>query len=711
MTTSSRILVVDDQESNVDMLSRRLQRVGYDVVSALNGQEALKALQSEPIDLILLDQMMPGMTGIEVLHAVRATKELQQIPVIMVTAVNDGAAIAEALDAGANDYIAKPLEFQTTLARIRSHLARGRAHGRLKRSEERYALASRGSGEGLWDWNLLSNQVYCDPTLHALLGYQASETPYDPATWFSRVHPSDLPSLQESLNGSISERQSPRVRYGESDVEEDLQFTFRMRHENGSYRWISMQGVTVYNEAGMPIRRVGSIADITRRMTVDDITGLGNQRSLLDKVQSASAQAKDRNTSSFLIIVGIDRFYELTLSLPQSSIREAQRDCGDRIKQAVDRFTQNSRATFTDEVFIARTHDGTYGVLLKNSSKDAVIELSGKVMGSLTYTFRSPVCELFISSSAAIVEIRDEDRDALDIIRDANTALHEAESGTVGKASFFDVSMQEVLDRRVRMRSDLRRAIDRQEFEVFYEPRVRLGDGQICGFEALIRWNHPERGLVSPAEFIPLAEAEGLIHKIGIWVLRTACAQAQHWLSSIPLDEEFEISVNLAASQCHEPDLLWQVKAILKETGLPAGRLKLELTESLFLSDLKQAKEVLEALRDLGVALKIDDFGTGYSSLKYLCDLPFESIKIDRSFVMDLDKSSNGASKVVKSIIGMAAALGMDTVAEGIERPDQITLLQQLGCNYGQGYLFFRPMNATAAAEVLKSGSIAIAHP
>ena len=709
MTTTSRILVVDDQESNVDMLSRRLQRVGYDVVSAPNGREALKALQSEPIDLILLDQMMPGMTGIEVLQTVRATKELQQIPVIMVTAVNDGAAIAEALDAGANDYIAKPLEFQTALARIRSHLARGRAHGRLKRSEERYALASRGSGEGLWDWNLLTNLVYCDPTLHALLGYQATETHYDPATWSARIHPSDLPSLQESLDAPIAKKQSPNVRYGESDVEDDLQFTFRIRHENGSYRWISMQGVTVYNEAGLPIRRVGSVTDITRRMTVDDVTGLGNQRSLLDNVQSVIAEAKERDTSSFLVIVGIDRFEELTLSLPQSLIREVQRDCGGRIKQMLDRFVLNSGTTTRDEIFIARTHDGSFGVLLRKSAKDAVIELCSQVIGSLTYTFRSSGYERFISSSAGIVEMRDEYRNAFDIIRDANTAIREAESGTLGKTCFFDVSMQQVLDRRVRMRSDLRRAIDRREFEVFYEPRVRLSDGKICGFEALIRWNHPERGLVSPAEFIPLAEEEGLIHKIGLWVLRTACEQAQQWLSSLHLDEEFEISVNLAASQCHEPDLLRQVKNILTETALPVERLKLELTESLFLTNLKEAKETLEALRNLGVALKIDDFGTGYSCLKYLCDLPFDWIKIDRSFVTEMDKSPSGASKVVKNIVGMAAALGMDTVAEGIERPNQVILLQELGCHYGQGYLFCRPMNATAAGELLKIGSIAVA--
>ena len=273
-------------------------------------------------------------------------------------------------------------------------------------------------------------------------------------------------------------------------------------------------------------------------------------------------------------------------------------------------------------------------------------------------------------------------------------------SKSQGKARHetFGEEMQEHFKNVLQIETDLRRAHEREEFFVNYQPIVSLEDFRVCGFEALVRWQHPERGLISPADFIPIAEEGGQILQIGEWVLREACSQLKRWQEEFPADTSLYVTVNLSPKQFAQPDLVGQVKGILKETGLDPSFLKLEITESVLMDDFEAAAKLLFELRGLGVRLSIDDFGTGYSSLTYLHRFPIDTLKIDRSFVMRMDKDN---VEIVRTILSLAENLGMDVVAEGIETQVQMGLLRDLGCQNGQGYFFSKPMNVADADRVI----------
>ena len=288
-------------------------------------------------------------------------------------------------------------------------------------------------------------------------------------------------------------------------------------------------------------------------------------------------------------------------------------------------------------------------------------------------------------------------------MRDADTAMYKAKALGKGVAIVFDQDMRDQAVLRLELETDLRYALARNEFEVQYQPKVSLGTGRLVGLEALLRWRHPLRGMIQPMQFIPIAEETGLIVPIGLWILRESCLRTCAWHAEHPSDPPIEIAVNLSVRQFQQPDLVEQVRNILTETGLSPVHLQLEVTETVLVDDSAEALRVLWALKELGVGLKIDDFGTGYSSLNYLTNLPFDSIKIDRSFVLNM-MSDDTSLEVIKAIIVLAKGLGKEVVAEGIETKEQLARLQDLGCGFGQGFLFSRPVDEYVVRQMLVSG-------
>jgi diguanylate cyclase (GGDEF)-like protein len=699
MEHSSRVLIVDDEDSNVDMLARRLSRCGYSVVTATDGKQALSRLEESPIDLVLLDQMMPGMTGTDVLRKIRDTTSAQQLPVIMITAVTDSSAVARALDLGANDYVTKPIDFQIALARIRSQLAMGKEGSKVRKSEERHVLAARSAGEGLWDWDLAANTIYCTPEVHRLAGATPHENSYSPRECLSRVHPNDRRSLAGALSASPTAKspESPEDSVG------DIACQFRLMHASGQYRWFSLRGVTLKDSAENLIRRVGSITDVTARLTIDSVTGLANRRVLMDHVESALLD-KHRNTSDkfCVLLFDIDHFKHLLSSLTSSAKQQLLVQFAERIASVLLGFSVNTKNNLSAPVLLARLDEAQFGVFINAIESGAQAEsLAEQLTRAMLPSFLIEERGIFCSISIGVVIQEGNTQSAEDVLRDAKTAIVAAELRGTGQWALFDKSMRTTLENRLQLEIDLHRAVTMHEFEVFYQSRVRLETSAICGFEALVRWNHPTRGLVPPLEFIPLAEENGLIHEIGMWVLEKACLQTQTWRQEYALADDFEVSVNLSPQQCKEPTLVGRVTEILKSTGLPPSSLNLELTESLLMEDIDESKSVLHSLKSLGIGLKLDDFGTGYSCLKYLCQFPFDSLKIDRSFTKELNKNNIEIEEIVRTIVQMAGNLKMEVVAEGVETVAHVTRLQELGCKYGQGFLFSRPVNAASAEAML----------
>jgi EAL domain-containing protein (putative c-di-GMP-specific phosphodiesterase class I) len=330
-----------------------------------------------------------------------------------------------------------------------------------------------------------------------------------------------------------------------------------------------------------------------------------------------------------------------------------------------------------------------------------VVDVAERIRSSLEKPFRLSGYEVVTSSSVGITLSSIGYEDTEGFLRDADTAMYRAKEQGKGRFEIFDKYMHARAISRLKLETDLRQAVEREEFEVYYQPIQSLRAGAISGFEALIRWNHPELGLVAPGEFIPVAEDTDLIIPMGEWILREACRQVRSWQLAYATESPLTISVNLSGKQFKQPDLVERIKRILFQTGLPAESLRLEITESVVMDNAEVAIAMLRQLRSIGVQLSIDDFGTGYSSLSYLHRFPVNILKIDRSFVsrMSIDEESLG---IVETIVTLASKLKMDVVAEGIETEDQLAALNAFNCHYGQGYLFSKPMDAATTEEALE---------
>ena len=360
---------------------------------------------------------------------------------------------------------------------------------------------------------------------------------------------------------------------------------------------------------------------------------------------------------------------------------------------------------------VARLGGDEFAILLDGvSSFDDAIYVAERIQEGLTHPFNLNGHEVFTTASIGIAFSTTGYLRPEDILRDADTAMYRAKEGGRARHEVFDRAMHARAVELLKLENDLRRAVERQEFVVFYQPIVALATRYIVGFEALVRWHHPERGLVAPFEFIPIAEETGLIIPLGALVLREACQQMRAWQEQFPRTEPLTISVNLSGKQFTQADLVERIKQVLRETGLPPASLKLEITESVVMENAERGAHMLTQLKALGVQLSIDDFGTGYSSLSYLHRFPIDILKIDRSFVsrMVVDRESAG---IVETILALTEKLGKVAVAEGVETTEQWQQLCALQCQYGQGYLFHPPADRQTATALLEAATWTPAPP
>ncbi|MGD0364096.1 MAG: EAL domain-containing protein [Bryobacteraceae bacterium] len=691
MNENNHLLLVDDEAMNRDMLSRRLEHHGFRVDVAADGPAALQFIDAHRPDLVLLDQMMPGMTGVEVLQALRATYPATQLPVIMVTALQDSDKVVEALNLGANDYISKPVDFPVAVARIRGQLARKAAESALRESEERYALAARGSNEGLWDWDLATGRVYYSARWKAILGYLDGEIGEDACEWLSRVHPGDLEKLREVL----------RTEQGGGDSEA-FESEHRIRHRDGTYRWMRCRGAAVQDSAGRAVRMAGSMSDVTAGKVFDPLTGLANRVLFMERLEQEFTNYRAQAAAPFAVMfLDIDRFKLINDGLGHLAGDQLLVAMAERLVRGVRTSDSGTRPASRD--LPARLGGDEFAVLLCDlADPAAALRVAQRILTELREPFGLGDRGIFCTVSIGIAPCGETYGAADEMVRDADTAMYTAKSKGRSRCEVFDETMRTRVVERLQLENDLRRAVENQELSVNYQPKVRLTDRRICGFEALARWHHPQRGWIPPCEFIPVAEETGLIHDLDMWILRQACRQMQRWHTAYPSDPPLAISVNLSPSQFAQPHLVEQIAEVLRETGIDPPSLRLEITESVLMDDHEVARDVLTRLKGLGIGLKIDDFGTGYSSLAYLAQLPFDTMKIDRSFTLQLE-GGDCNSEIVKSILEMAHTLGMQVVAEGVEQNEQITRLISMGCEFGQGYFFSKPLCAQDAEGLMSA--------
>ncbi len=684
----TRLLIVDDNEMNRDMLARRLERKGYVVGLAENAQELLQRVKQDAVDLVLLDVEMPEISGLDALQKLRECYSAAELPIIMVTAKTQSDDIVKALDLGANDYLAKPIDFPVAVARIGTQLSHKRAQEALKESEERYALAARGSNDGLWDWSLSANVMYFSARWKAMLGYQEGEIGDRPEEWFDRIHDAD----RERVKKEIAAHQEGLTPHFESE--------HRVLHKDESFRWMLSRGVAIHDVSGNVLRMAGSQTDITEGKVSDPLTGLPNRLLFIDRVGRLVEHRKRHENHLFAVLfLDLDGFKMINDSLGHLIGDQLLLGVASRLEKCLR--STDTVARLGETFTVARLGGDEFTVLLDDIKDPSDAKRAAdRLMKALASPFLLGGKEVFTSVSIGIALSTSAYENPEDILRDADTAMYRAKS--LGKARYevFDADMRAGVMARLQLETDLRRALERGEFQNFYQPIVALDSGEIAGFEALSRWQHPTRGLLGPNEFIPVAEETGLIRELGWWNLREACRQISEWRAGSLANRHLTISVNLSAKQFLQPNLVEDIRKLLNELALPPEALKLEITESTVMTDPTGAVEMLQQIKSLGIRLAIDDFGTGYSSLSYLHRFPLDTLKIDRSFVSGMGDDGEGM-EIARTILPMANSLRLDVVAEGVETIQQVALLQKLQCKYGQGYYFSRPLSAEGTAALL----------
>lgn len=565
-----------------------------------------------------------------------------------------------------------------------------RAFAALKASEERYALAARGANDGLWDWDLETRQIYFSPRFKEMLGESAEAVGAHPAEWFRRVHPED----RDRVGMEVVAHLEGLTAHFESE--------HRMRHRDGVWRVVLSRGLAVHDAFGAPTRFVGSQTDITVRKRAearllheglhDALTDLPNRTLFLDRLSRAVERAKRRDDHGFAVIVlDLDRFKLVNDSLGHAA--------GDLLLQVL---AARLLACGRPEDTVARFGGDEFALLLEGVRDESdVTRVAERVLDTSRQPYLLGAQEVFVTASLGVAVSSSGYEEAEDVVRDADTALHRAKAGGRARYELFDHTMHERVVKVLRLENDLRRAVERGQLSLAFQPIVRLDDGQVAAFEALLRWNHPERGPVPPGEFVPLAEESGLIHSLGRFVVSAACGQARRLRDRFG-DGAVPVAVNVSPLQLQSNDLVLSVKAGLAEAGVPGCLLHVEITESALMENPGVARSMLEQLRELSVRVSLDDFGTGYSCLSHLHLLPIDTLKIDQSFASRLARGKPGDT-TVRAILALARGLGMEAVAEGVETREQCEELRRLGATFAQGYFFSRPLDGERALDFLSA--------
>ena len=554
----------------------------------------------------------------------------------------------------------------------------------LDADRERLAEAQRIAGIGSWDLDLGSETVIWSDEMYRIFGV---DPPFEPtfSAFMALVYPDDRATVTAGIEDALARR-------------EPFLFDYRVPID-GRVRWVRARGQLIVDEVGEVAGMRGTCQDITERIEAqealthnalhDPLTGLPNRSLLLDRIEVALARSARIGKSVAVLFLDLDRFKLINDSRGHAVGDEVLREVAERLRAAVR--PSDTVGRLGGDEFVVICEDGV-------AAWEATV-LGERLIRTLEMPFQVEGGEVFVNVSIGIA-IAEESASADDLLRDADVAMYQAKQRGRARCEFFDEAMRTEAARRLETATALHRALERDEFETFYQPMIDLHSGAIVGVEALVRWNHPERGLVSPAMFIPLAEEQGLIVPIGAAVLDEACRQWARWRSELPGRDPLVLNVNISARQLHSPDFVESIRAVLLAYDVEPGALCLELTESVLIEDVEAQRHTLAALRELGVALAIDDFGTGYSSLAYLKRFPVNGIKIDQTFVAGIGRDTFDTA-IIESVIELAHAVGLHVTAEGVETLDQLIRLRALGCDFAQGYYFARPQPAAELDALL----------
>jgi len=681
---ADKIILVEDQVSGIQ---QRLEKFGYDVIAKAASSEVAVALTRELVpDMVIMDLHLRGSAdGVETAERIRAFSNL---PIILLSTSVDEKIVSRACLATPSALMIKPVDDIQLSAAIQIALYKYHMDEIMRKSEERYELALVATNDGIWDWDLKTDEIYYSPRWKAMLGYHEHEIGTSPDEWFRRVHADDQKQFSVDITSLINGI-SPR-----------LEREYRMQHADGRTVWMQTRGMVVRDGQGTAYRMAGSQTDITTRKKAEErlaydalhdaLTGLPNRVLFMDRLAFRLERTKRHPDELFSVLfLDLDRFKVVNDSLGHSAGDQLLITTALRIQQCL-----------RPEDTVSRLSGDEFAVLLNevHDVSDAV-RVAERIRGRLVTTTllgaveRSPPASIGIAMFHKNYEKPDE------ILRDADLAMYRAKTLGRNRHQIFDSTMFAGAVALLEMEGELKRAVARKEWQVLYQPIVSLESGQTIGVEALLRWLHPQRGTVFPLEFISVAEDTGYIVPIGEHVLRTACRQVKIWRDAGQPD--LWVAVNISARQFQDENLVGMVAQILAETGLSSDGLRLEVTESVAMHDLEYSIRILRELDKLGVFASLDDFGTGYSSLSYLKRFPLKVLKIDQSFIQDIQINKNSEA-ITMAVIAMARSLNLEVVAEGVEKVEQLDFLRTLVCDHVQGFFLSQPLSAQDLTRVFE---------
>jgi len=572
--------------------------------------------------------------------------------------------------------------------------AGGITHG-IVSDVERRALALTGAGDMIWDWDVSADKVFTSPETEQALGLKRGTLEGPAAHWLEVLHPLDRDRFRAALDGVLEQRRGRLVQ------------DFRLRTPDGHYLWFTLKARPVVGSDGEVVRLVGTLTDVTDFKTAeerllhdavhDNLTGLPNRQLYLDRLEAVLAFAKaDPAVKPTVLVIDLDRFKQVNDSVGMA--------VGDSILLTLAR---RLGRLLKPQDTLARLAGDQFSLILMSEKEPARIIAFAE---TLRKALRAPITfnerEIFLTASVGIALADGQPHRNEEVLKDAELAMYHAKRIGGDRIEVFKPAMRARKTDRLTLESDLRRAIEREEITILYQPIIRLEDRSVAGFEALARWDHPKMGRMSPSEFISIAEEIGLIVDLGLFMLERTARQLGIWQRAVRGRAPLFASVNVSSRQLLRHDLIHDLRTVLARSGLVRGTLKLELTESLVMENPELAAQMLHRMKELGAGLALDDFGTGHSSLSYLQRFPFDTIKIDQSFVRTTSKGKRPV--ILRSIISLAHDLGMEVVAEGAETDSDAVELYQLGCEYAQGYVFGEPMSAEQARALITNERLEI---
>lgn len=702
---SPLVLVIDDDASLRTRARFELMAAGLRVAEAASGEEGLRQVREVRPDLVILDVQLPGLDGFDTCRSIRALPAGRDVSILMVTASDDLDAVEAAFQSGATDFATKPIHWRLLRHRARFIVRAGQTFRRLQgaldglsRSEQRLSDAQRLAHVGNWEWLSQSDRMLWSEEAFRILGHYPGDVEPSIEALRAAIHPEDRALFEKALGDALASRAGWSIEH-------------RLCSPDGRIRFVQHQGAVDVDETSNELRVLGTLQDVSERRQTeekirqlafyDSLTGLPNRRMLRERLEKTIRYATDRQLEVALMFIDIDRFKWVNDSLGHS--------VGDQLLSEVAARLVDSLRT-EDGVFRRESSD-SHRILSRIGGDEFVISLvlkdgvgnASKVARRILGRLAEPVViegrEIAVTASIGIALYPSDGVDVDSLMRQADAAMYNAKTLGRNRYQFYTPDLGEAAERALSIQTGLRRAVEEDAFDLEYQPQIDVRTGAALGLEALVRWNVPGRGPISPVEFIPIAEESGLIQGLGAWVLRRACRDCRDWQKDgFP---DLRVGVNLSPLQLRRADIVAQIARCLEETGLAPSSLELELTESALLEHTSTVIRNLEQLRQMGIRLALDDFGTGYASLSYLKRVAFDSLKIDRSFVRDICVDA-GDRAIVSAVAAIGRTFGLHVIAEGVEDEAQEALVRQEGCDAMQGYLVSKPQPIGKILELLR---------